>query len=128
MAAATVTQVAGAPGPNGSHYRKYSATSAANQTDTATTTAVAKTKLQKLCYVAVKYSAAPTQAGVTVTLDSGEGAAFDILLYTGSANAQNNMYVPDRDIVLMQGDAILVSMTAAGGVITATTTVVLEEF
>jgi hypothetical protein len=81
----------------------------------------------KLIAVTARYSAAPTQAGVTVTLDSGAGASYDFTLFAGNANDQNNIYVPAVPIPLMDDDAVLVSCPAGGATITATVSIVTEE-
>jgi hypothetical protein len=81
---------------------------------------------RRLCYVYIRYSAAPTQAGTTVTLISGMGSAFDLLLSTGSANTQNNLYLPDGQLALLPGDQIQVAAPAGGVGITASVVVVTE--
>ena len=91
--------------------------SAANTALTVTTPTGA---VRKLLFVTVKYSAAPTQGGVTVELDSGAGAAWDTPLFTGTANAQNNVYLPD--------DAIKVTAPAGGGVLTSAISVYTEAY
>lgn len=81
----------------------------------------------RLSHVTAKYSAAPTQAGVTITLDSGAGAAYDAVLLTGSANAQTTVLIPTDDLLLSAGDAIVVVTPAGGGVLTAAVAVYIEE-
>lgn len=105
---------------------RYYGTGAANQADTMTSTAVAEHKSYKIAFVSCVYSAAPTQAGVTVTLDSGLGSGYDALLTTGSANALATVYVPDGDVILFPGDAVLVTSPAGGVGLTAAMTIVLE--
>lgn len=83
---------------------------------------------RRLVQVLVKYSAAPTQAGVTTVLDSGAGAAYDTTLNTGAANAQNTVYNPGGTIVVGKDDAIVVTCPAGGGGITAAVTVYTEEY
>lgn len=107
---------------------RYYGTGAANQADTLTSTVVASGKRQKLSYVTCKYSAAPTQAGVAISIDSSLGAAYDTTLTTGTANAQSTVYLPNADLWLDEGDAILVSAPAGGGVITAAIVIAVEEF
>jgi hypothetical protein len=80
----------------------------------------------RLLFVAVRYSAAPTQAGVTITLDSGAGAAYDTVLLTGSANAQNTVLIPAQEMILADTDAILVTAPAGGGVITSQMSIYTE--
>lgn len=92
--------------------------SQASAADTAQTVAVAGAK--RLLMVVVKYSAAPTQAGVTTTLNSGAGAAYDAVLDTGSADAQTTVYLPAVELPFLDDDSIDVAAPAAGGVITST--------
>jgi len=73
--------------------------------------------LRKVSFVSVKYSATPVQAGVTVELDSGGGAAYDSTFFTGTANALDTSWVPAGEILIAAG----------GGVITASITVVTLE-
>jgi hypothetical protein len=80
----------------------------------------------RLCWVLVKYSAAPTQAGVTVELDAGAGAAFDGVLTTGSANAQTTVYLPDPKIVIAENDIIKVTAPAGGAGITSQISIYVE--
>jgi len=77
--------------------------------------------------VTVAYSAAPTQAGVTVNLDSGLGAGYDIALDTGSANARYHVYKPTTPIIVMEDDVITVTAPAPGGVITSAITILAQE-
>lgn len=91
-------------------------TSGANGAQTVSTTTG---KVVQIAYVTVKYSAAPTQTGITVTLNSGVSAAFDTVLTTGSANVQSNVFAPDYDLIICEDDAIDVVAPAAGGVITS---------
>lgn len=112
MAAITATPRGGFS-PGGAIIQYYG-TSASNQADTLSSTAVPAGAAQKLLYVTCKYDAAPTQAGVTVTLDSGISALYDTLLNTGTANAQNTAYIPDGDVWLTNGDAIIVAAPAGG--------------
>lgn len=101
--------------------RRFTDASAADTLLALSTPAVPVSRLPfKVSYVAVKYSAAPTQAGVTIELDSGAGVAYDTTLSTGSANAQNTVYFPTGDdLILANGDAIRVTAPAGGGVITS---------
>lgn len=106
---------------------RYSGTSTANQADTMTTTVCPERAAQKLLYVTVGYSAAPTQTGVTVELDSGAGANFDATLSTGAANTQDTVYIPDFEMWIVPGDAIRVSAPAGGGVITANVAIYMDQ-
>jgi len=107
---------------------RYYGTSGQNSADTFTTTVVAEHHRQKLQYVAVAYSGAPTQTGVLVTLDSGLGSGYDTLLATGDANGRYTVYIPDSgDCWIDPGDAVLVNIPAGGGSLTATVQVVVEE-
>lgn len=126
MAAITATKTSFAQS-GGNSYVRYSGTGTANQSDTLTSTAPGKGFGQKVKYVTVAYSAAPTQTGVTITLDSGLGAAFDTTLFTGSADARYTFWLPDHEVPLHGDDKILVSAPQAGGSITASIVIVLEE-
>lgn len=114
------TAKAGPTGP----IQSYSGTGTANQADTLTS---GTERARKLLYVTCAYSNTPTQAGVTVTLDSGLGAGFDSLLTTGTANARYTNYIPDGDIWLMEGDAIVVAAPAGGAGLTASINIVFEK-
>lgn len=126
MAAITIATERGKSSRVGGAGIRYYGTGASNSADTLTTTAVAEHHRQRLSYVTCVYSGAATQAGVTVTIDNGLGAGYDTLLTTGAANARTTVYVPDSDLWLMPGDAIVVA-TPAGGSVTAAITVVVEE-
>jgi len=93
------------------------ATSGANAIGAASSPTI--TDPQMLVMVTVKYSAGPTQAGVTVTLNSGAGAAYDAVLSTGSANAQTTTYLPSAPLIIAPDDTIDVSAPAGGGGITS---------
>lgn len=81
----------------------------------------------RVLLVTVKYSAAPTQAGVTTTLNNGSGSAYDAVLNTGSANAQTTVYHPAADLVLGNDDALLVDAPAGGAGVTAAVTIFIEK-
>lgn len=98
-------------------------TSAAN---TAQTVSTPSTGPRRVKYVVVAYSAAPTQAGVTVTLNSVAGAGFDTLLFTGTANARYTFYEPTADLVLQDGDTLDVAAPAGGVGITSSILIVSE--
>lgn len=91
-------------------------TSGANATQTVSP---ATGKLRRVLWVIVRYSAAPTHAGVTVTLNSGQGAAFDTFISAGSANAQHSSYVPVGGLILGPNDTIDVTAPAGGAAITS---------
>ena len=110
----------------GNGYERFSGTGTANQSDTLTSTAPGKGYGQKIKYVTVSYSAAPTQTGVTIAIDSGLGAAFDTTVFTGAADTRYTFWVPDHEIPLSGDDAIIVTAPAAGGSITASVVIVLE--
>ena len=106
---------------------RFSGTSTANQADTLTSPACPERTAQKLLFVTCTYSAAPTQAGVTIELDSGAGAGFDATLSTGSANTQDTVYIPDHEVWIVPGDAIRVSAPAGGAGITANIAIYLDQ-
>lgn len=76
--------------------------------------------------VTVKYSAAPTQAGVTTELDSGIGSAYDTTLNTGTANAQNTVYIPGDAVKYGKDDSIRVTAPAGGAGITSSISIYTE--
>ena len=127
MAAITAT-LTSTPHSGGGMVMSYSGTGTANQGDTLSSVAVPKTCRERVGYVLVAYSAAPTQTGVTITKDSGLGSGFDTTLYTGSANIRYTFWQPDDDMELLPGDALIVSAPAAGGVITASIEIVMERY
>lgn len=91
-------------------------------TDTTTDPAV----VRRLLWVAIKYSASPTQAGTTVVFNSGTGSGYDTTLNTGSSNAQNNVYEPTAEIRILPADAIDVTAPSGGGAITSSITICTE--
>jgi hypothetical protein len=91
-------------------------TGADNGIGTASTTTG---KVIQIAYVTVKYSNTPTQAGVTVVLDSGIAAAYDTTLHTGSANVPSTVFAPDYDLILCEDDQIDVTAPAGGSGITS---------
>lgn len=76
-------------------------------------------KRRKLLMACVAYSAVPTHAGVTVTLDSGAGADFDTELFVGLANLQYDVYIPNNDVVIETDDSISVTAPAGGAGVTS---------
>lgn len=77
--------------------------------------------------VTVAYSAAPTQAGVTLTLNSGAGAGYDTTLFTGTANTRYNAwFFAPGELVLGPDDTLDISAPAGGGVITSAITILTE--
>ena len=81
----------------------------------------------RVLLVTVAYSAAPTQAGVTTTLNSGAGAGYDATLNTGSANALYTTYEPTTDLIVGSDDAVDVTAPAGGAGITASVAVYLQK-
>lgn len=115
----TVTRVA-----EDRRIHRHSEASAAN---TALTVSVGGHAGKRLLQVLVKYSAAPTHAGVTTELDSGAGAAYDTTLNTGAANAQNTVYNPGGTLLIGSDDAIKVTAPAGGAGITSQISVYTED-
>jgi len=116
--------------PGGSrHIERFNAISAANTEITTSTIAdvLAPSANRKLLSVMVAYSAAPTQTGVTVVLNSGVAVTHDTLLLTGSANARYTVYAPDGEVILLPDDEIDVVAPAGGGALTASVLIVIEQ-
>lgn len=108
----------------GGRYERWSEASGANS---ALTVSVAPGVPFRFLYATVKYSAAPTQTGVTAVLNSGVGAAYDTTLSTGTANAQSTLAVPVvGGIECNSDDAVDVTAPAAGGSITGQIVAVVE--
>lgn len=121
---ASATKVTKYPtGTKGSSIEKITEKSAAN---TALSLSTPTGKGRRFLFATVKYSAAPTQGGVTFEIDSGTGSDYDALLNTGSANAQHTVYIPGDKIELQDDDIIKVTAPAAGGVITSAISITTE--
>ena len=81
---------------------------------------------RRVVAVLVAYSAAPTQTGVEIIYNSGDGALYDVDIETGSANARYHVYIPAAPFFLAPGDSLDVVAPAAGGAITSSITIILE--
>jgi hypothetical protein len=108
--------------------KRFAGAASAGDTIGTANTAEGLGKKWRIVCVLTKYSAAPTYAaGVTVTLNSGLGAAYDTVLNTGVANAQNVAFIPSSELIIMPDDQIDVSAPAGGGVITSASAIYCEE-
>lgn len=123
MAAITVTRQEYGNSPR--RMERWYGTSAANQADSLST-AVTPAVMRRLVLVTCFYSASPTQAGVTVTLDSGVGSTYDTVFTTGTANAQSTVYVPSNELIIMPDDIIKVDAPAGGSGITSRIVITTE--
>lgn len=83
---------------------------------------------RKVLYILVAYSAAPTQTGVIITVNAGEGPTYDTVLLTGTANVRYTYWYPSSTLVLMGDDSVDVVAPAAGGVITSSIRIVCEGY
>lgn len=101
----------------------FSGTSAANTAKTVSTDA---DKRWRLLFATAAYSGSPTQAGVTLTLNSHLGAGFDATLLTGSANARYTTLQPSNEIIIEKGDTFDLLMPAGGGSLTASGAIYVE--
>ncbi len=97
-------------------------TSAANTAQTVSTAPETGAPMQVIM-VTAKYSAAPTHAGVTVTLNSGAGAGYDAQLDASASNAQTYVYRPSPPVPMYPDDAIDVVAPAGGAGITSSVTI-----
>jgi len=118
--------LAGTRKENGKRVYLYTETGTANTLLTSALAAQTSIPLRVVA-VNVAYSAAPTQAGVAIKLDSGAGAGYDTTLNTGSANAQYTSYVPAGDLVIGKDDGLVVTAPAGGAGITASVSIYLED-
>ena len=125
MAAITLTTVEYAK-RDGHRLYHLIGTSAANSADTLTGT-VPGGRALKLASTSTTYSGSPTQAGVTTTINSVNGAGYDTLLNTSTANGKYNVYSPSSDIWVVPGDSVDVAAPAGGSGQTAAIVIILEE-
>lgn len=103
---------------------RVASTSAANALLTLNTTA-GKPMLLKAVHV--KYSGSVTQ-NVTVTLDSGAGAAYDVILNTIAISAgTTGVYLPSVPIPVAADDIISVAAPAGGSGVTASVAIYLDR-
>lgn len=84
-------------------------------------------KKWRLVFVTTAYDGTPTQTGVTVTLNSGAGAAFDCVLSTGAANARYTTFIPSSELIFGPDDQIDVSAPAGGGSLKSSSAIYCEE-
>ena len=94
--------------------------------DTAQTVSTPTAGRKRILWVTVAYSAAPTQTGVQIVLNSAEGAAFDTTLIDGTADVQDTYWEPKDEMIIHDGDAIDVTAPAAGGVVTSSIVIQYE--
>lgn len=88
-------------------------TSGANAAQTVSSPA--NTARRRINLITVAYSAAPTHAGVTVTLNNGAGAGYDCPLLTGAANARYTTFQPTAGLLYINKDDVLNVLAPAGG-------------
>lgn len=93
-------------------FRRTTDVSAAN---TALTLSTDKGHPLRIVVVTVQYSAGAIHAGITVTLNSGRGAAWDTLLALGSADVDSTVFFPDGDLWIADDDTLDV-LAPQGGV------------
>ena len=84
---------------------------------------------KRLLQVLIAYSAAPTYTGTSlkITINSGAGAGYDVLLDVGADNIRYKTYIPDGKVILKEDDTIDVVAPAGGGVITSSVSIYTEE-
>lgn len=76
-------------------------------------------KLRRLMLVTVKYSGAASTT-ITVTINSGAGAAYDVLLDSTLLSAATDyVYIPDEEILLASDDSLDVVAPAVAAVTSA---------
>jgi hypothetical protein len=80
----------------------------------------AVTETSRLASVTVHFDAAPTTSeNFVITLNSGDGAAYDTVLFSfdpSSDSTTDLVYLPDGEVYLLAGDALDVSYTNTDGV------------
>ena len=101
-------------------------TTGASAANTAQTVSTPTGNRRKLLFVTVVYSAVTT-VDATVTLNSGEGAAYDALLSTMALiNNTDGVFIPDGEVIIQSDDAIDVLAPAGGGGITSAVAIYSE--
>lgn len=103
--------------------KRFSGQSDAGEAVTVSTTTGLK---MRLSHVLVAYSGSPTHSGVTVTLNSGLGAAYDALMHTGSSNARYTSYVPSTELLIAEDDQIDVLAPDGGGSLVSSVAIYCE--
>lgn len=101
-------------------------TSAANTAQTVSS--APGTERTRVSLITVAYSAAPTQAGVTVTVNSGAGAEYDCPIDTGAANARYYKFLPSADLFINADDVLDVTAPAGGAGITSSIAIYTGEY
>lgn len=89
--------------------------------------ALAVSGRERVLEVGVKYDATATQAGVTVERDSDVGAAYDTILHTGAADAEDTVWLPAGDVWLGP-DGLRVTAPAGGAGVAATVYIITERY
>lgn len=113
----------------GGAIERWVGTSAANTAQTISTSTTDGI-CRRLLLVSAQYSAAPTETGVIITLNSGAGTGYDTALKTFAANTQANFWPLSTDqqmVVILPDDTIDVLAPAAGGVITSTVVIYTQR-
>lgn len=91
---------------------------------TAVALSAAPTRKAKLLSVTAHASASVSDA-LTITLNSGNGAAYDTLLFTTTVPWTDVLY--DQELIIEDGDSIDIACAEAGGTITKSVEVILQE-
>ena len=87
--------------------------------DTQLTASVSPTQIRaNIFFITIKYSE-KVKEDVTITLNSGAGAAYDTLLETISLSQETDaVWIPDNEIFIMDDDALDIVAPAGGAGIT----------
>ncbi len=93
----------------------------ASNANTQLTLPVPAGELRQLLFATVKYSGAASTT-ITVWINSGAGAAYDVLLDSRTLSANTDyVYIPDGEILLADDDSLVVTAPAVVGVTSAIT-------
>ena len=99
---------------------------AANTATTVSSKAVQSYERRKLSAVYVVYSA-NVSVSATITINSGLGSDWDILVNTLAFSAERyGVYIPERALPVAVGDVIDILLPAGGSGITAVATVLFD--
>lgn len=94
----------------------------------AVTVTPATGKIRKLRMVTAVYSTSVTK-NVTITLNSGAGAGFDVVLFTIALSAAaSGLWIPDGEVIISETDVLDVLAPAGGAGETVSVAVYSEVF
>lgn len=87
-------------------------------------------KKWRVKWVSCSYGNTATQTGVTLTINSGAGAGYDVLVATGSANARYSYFSAATfgDLILEADDTLDITAPAGGASVPSAIAVETEQY